>query len=182
MLVIQIDETELFDDVTQIFSHINKQTLHLEHSLISISKWEANWNKPFLNNQTQTIDEFRDYVKCMTLDKNVDETAYLCLSVKNIKEIQNYIDAPMTATKFFDSNKKKSVGTSKRITSELIYYWMITFNIPFECEKWHLNRLMTLIKICQNENQPREKTSQKAKANNYAAINAARRKALNTHG
>lgn len=182
MLEIEINETELFDDVTQTFSTIHKQTLHLEHSLLSISKWESKWNKPFLSRESQNKNEFIDYIKCMTLDKKVDSNTYLGLTNDDIVKIQKYIDAPMTATIFYDKGSSNSRNNRKRITSERIYYWMISFNIPFECQKWHLNRLMTLIKLCQIENEPRKKVNPQETANRYAAMNAARRKALNTKG
>ena len=116
----------------------------------------------------------------MTLTQNVDDHVYNLLTIDNIKKVNEYISAPMTATTFSDSNKKS--GGNEIITSELIYYWMISLNIPFECQKWHLNKLFTLIKVCSIKNQPPKKMSKKDIMSRNAALNAARRKQMNTKG
>ena len=152
----------------------------MEHSLVSISKWESKWHKPFLSNREKTFEETIDYIKCMTLTQNVRPEVYKCLSVDNIKRINAYIENPMTASFILDESKGKR--NSEQITSELIYYWMIALEIPFECQKWHLNRLLMLIRICNVKNQPPKKQSKKEITSQYAAINAARRKALNSKG
>ena len=118
----------------------------------SLHKWESKWNKAFLTKREKTTEEIIDYVKCMTLTKNVNPEVYLCLTADNFKQIQNYIEAPMTATTFADD--KQSKNSREVITSELIYYWMIAQNIPFECRKWHLNSLLTLIRVCNIKNAP----------------------------
>lgn len=121
-----------------------------------------------------------DYVKCMTVTKNVPREVYYCLTKENIKAINDYIGAPMTATHF--ASDRSPNGSREQVTSELIYYWMIALNIPFECQKWHLNRLLTLIRVCNIKNQPPKKMSKRAIMDRNTALNAARRKRLNTTG
>ena len=180
MLQITIPAVELWDERKQEFITTKEQTLQLEHSLVSLSKWESKWCKPFLNKQKKTFEETLDYIKCMTLTQNVDPEVYNYLTNENIKEINEYIGAPMTATYF--SDEKTSKTNREQVTAELIYYWMIALNIPFECQKWHLNRLLTLIKVCSIKNQPPKKRSKKDIMSRNAALNAARRKQLNTKG
>jgi hypothetical protein len=180
MLRITIPAVEQWDEAKQEFIYTKEQTLSLEHSLVSLSKWESKWCKPFLTKQEKTFEETLDYIKCMTITQNVDPEVYNYLTNENIEEINKYIEAPMTATYFSDD---KIVKTSReQITAELIYYWMIALNIPFECQKWHLNRLLTLIKVCNIKNQPPKKRSKKEIMSRNAALNAARRKQLNTKG
>ncbi len=180
MLQITIPAVEQWDERKQEFVTTKEQTLQLEHSLVSLSKWESKWCKVFLTKQEKTFEETLDYIKCMTITQNVDPEVYNYLTNKNIEEINNYIDAPMTATYFSDDKTVKS--SREQITAELIYYWMIALNIPFECQKWHLNRLLTLIKVCNIKNQPPKKRSKKEIMSRNAALNAARRKQLNTKG
>lgn len=180
MLVITIPATEMFDERTQEFFTLKEQTLQLEHSLVSLSKWESKWCKPFLTKNEKTLEETLDYIKCMTITQNVDPATYQRLTNANIKQINDYIDAPMTATTFNGDNTK---GRGKEtITSELIYYWMISLNIPMECQKWHLNRLLTLVRVCNVKNTPPKKMSRREVTNRYAALNAARKKQLGTNG
>lgn len=180
MLTITIPATEVFDEVNGVFISIKEQTLQLEHSLISISKWESKWCKPFLSKKDKTSEEVIDYIKCMTLNKNVSDDVYNCLTQDNITAINEYIGAPMTATTFsnFDQGKKNN----EQITSELIYYWMIALQIPSQYEKWHINRLLTLIRVCNLKNAPPKKMSKRSVASQYASLNAARRQQLNTKG
>lgn len=180
MLTITIPAREMFDEKTQTFFNCKEQKLQLEHSLVSLSKWESKWCKPFLTKEEKTLEEIIDYVKCMTITQNVDPNVYNNLSSANVKEINDYIAAPMTATTFGDN---KQSGRSKEITTaELIYYWMISFNIPMECQKWHLNKLLTLIRVCNIKNTPPKKSSKRDIMNRYASLNAARRQQLNTKG
>ena len=181
MLQIVVPAVEAFDDEKQEFVTIGKdQTLELEHSLISLSKWESKWCKVFLSKEEKTTEETIDYIKCMTVTPRVDPSVYDRLTKENIKQIQEYIAAPMTATYF----SKESGGKINReqVTSELIYYWMIAMQIPFECEKWHLNRLLTLIRVCNIKNQPPKKMSKKEIMTRNAALNAQRRQQFNTNG
>lgn len=180
MLTITIPARELYDERNNMFIYEEEQTLRLEHSLLSISKWESKWNKPFLGKEKLTPEQTIDYIRCMTLDDDVDPVIYNRLTNGNIKDIEEYIEAPMTATWF--SEEKKGKHNSQQITNELIYYWMVSLQIPFECENWHLNRLFTLIKVCNAENKPKKKMSQKDILARNAALNAARRKQLNSKG
>ena len=180
MLTITIPAQELFNDRNQSFFTTKEQTLVLEHSLVSLSKWESKWHKPFLTQNEKTLEETIDYIKCMTITQNVDPTVYNFLSQSNIQEINNYIQDPMTATTFHNDNQQ---GRAKEvITSELIYYWMIALNIPMECQKWHLNRLLTLVRVCNVKNAPPKKMSKRDVASKYASLNAARRNKLNSKG
>lgn len=179
MLIITIPSQELFNEVTNEFVSTKEHTLQLEHSLVSLSKWESKWNKPFLSKDQKTIEQTLDYIKCMTITQNVNPEVYNFLTDKNIEAINNYIDAPMTATTFPENGNSHS---REIVTSELIYYWMISLNIPMECQKWHLNRLLTLIRVCNVKNAPAKKMSKKDIMSRNAALNAARRKKLNSKG
>ena len=180
MLQITIPAVELYDENINEFVSTKEQTLQLEHSLVSLDKWESKWCKPFLSKQDKTPEELLDYVKCMTITQNVDPSVYNFLTDDNLRKINSYIEAPMTATTFSDDkNGKKS---REIVTAELIYYWMIALNIPFECRKWHLNKLLTLVKVCNIKNQPPKKMSKKDLMSRNAALNAARRKQYNTNG
>ena len=171
--------TEGWDEKKREFVEPKVQVLKLEHSLVSLSKWESKWRKPFLSKQEKTLEETIDYVKCMTLTQNVDPEIYNYLTRENVKQINDYIEAPMTATTFSKDNSSKI--NREVVTSELIYYWMIALNIPFECQKWHINRLLTLIRVCNVKNNPSKK-SRHDTVRDYAALNAARKKKLNTKG
>ena len=179
MLEITIPEIELFDNVKQEFVTIEEQTLQLEHSLVSISKWESKWHKLFLSNKEKTDEETLDYIRCMTLTENVDPKVYLGLTDSNVKAINAYIEDPMTATTISDSGGKNN---REQVSSELIYYWMIAQNVPVEFQHWHLNRLLTLLRVCSVKNAPPKQSSKSELASRYAAMNAARRKKLNTKG
>ena len=171
---------EGWDEKTEQFVEAKWQTLQLEHSLVSLSKWESKWEKPFFSRAEKTQEEILDYIKFMTISKNVDPEVYSHLSRDNIQEINKYIEAPMTATTF--SADKNQAKNREVITAELIYYWMIALNIPFECQKWHLNRLLTLVRVCNIKNQPSKKMSKRDVMSRNAQLNAARRQRLNTKG
>ena len=180
MLTITIPKRELYDRKKREFIQVKEQTLQLEHSLVSLSKWESKWCKPYFSKEQKTYAETIDYIKCMTITQNVNPDVYFAITKENIDDINRYIDSPMTATTVSGGSKGKLNG--QRITSELIYYWMVTLNIWKECEKWHLNRLIALIKVCNAMNQPSKKTNPHQTAKDYAALNAMRRKKLNTKG
>ena len=180
MLTIIIPENEQFNSVTNEFIYIKEQTLTLEHSLLSLTKWEAKWKKPFLHTQNKTWDQALDYIRCMTINKNVDPVVYMNLPKEVIDRINKYIEDPMTATTFRDSTTR---GSSEIVTSEVIYFWMLNYGIPFECEKWHLNHLLALIKVCSIKSQTSDKKMSNAeRLARYKDINKMRRKTLNTKG
>lgn len=177
MLYLTIPKVELYDEKTNTFYETKEQKISLEHSLISLSKWESKWKKPFLNQRDKhTVEESMDYIKCMTITQNVPDVAYRVIMSSNelSKMVTDYIDDPMTATWFGKEAANRGPTSRRIVTSELIYYWMTQFNIPFECEKWHLNRLLTLIKVCDEEQKPPQKLSGKALAERNTALNAQR--------
>lgn len=180
MLKITIPAGEQWDEQKQEFVNTKEQTLCLEHSLVSLSKWESKWNKAFLSQKSKTFEETLDYVKCMTITQNVNSDVYSNLSSENFRQINDYINAPMTATCFL--NDKRGGVNRETVTSELIYYWMIALSIPFECQKWHLNRLLTLIRVCNIKNTPPKKMSRSEIMSRNAALNAARRQKMNSRG
>ena len=180
MLTVTIPAAEYFDDVKNEFINTKRQDLQLEHSLVSISKWEAKWNKPFIGKSMKTNEETFDYIRCMTLTQNVDPMVFKHIPKNVLDEVTKYVEAPMTATVLIDTSNSRS--QREVITSELIYYWMIAHNIPFECQKWHLNRLLTLIRVCNIKNSPPKKMSQKEIIARNKELNAQRLKALQTKG
>lgn len=180
MLQIIIPKTECFDEITETFINVKEHILQLEHSLVSLSKWESKWNKVFLSEEKKTNEEIIDYIRCMTITQNVDPLAYTLIGDTIIEQVSAYIDLPMTATTFNEENNKKF--SREIITSEIIYYWMISLNIPFECQKWHLNRLLTLIRVCNIKNAPPKKMSKAELNARNRALNAARRKSLQSKG
>lgn len=180
MLKVKIPSVEVFNEKDSTFGEaISDTELQLEHSLVSISKWESKWRKPFLSKEEKTNEELIDYIRCMTLNQNVNPEVYKYIPVSVMVEINKYIEAPMTATTFREDKSKKS---SEIITNEIIYYWMVSFNIPFECQKWHLNRLLTLIRVCSAKNSPQKKMSTREIMSRNRALNKARRAQLNTRG
>lgn len=181
MLTIVVPEIDDYDPKTQTFTFYKKEVLTLEHSLVSISKWESKWKKPFLSEEEKTPEEILDYIRCMTVSPaNVDPIVYTHLPMSAIKRINEYIADPMTATTIREERGAKR--SREIITSELIYYWMIALQIPFECQKWHLSRLMTLIRICNIKNEPEKKMSRGEIYRQNSALNAARRKMHGTKG
>ena len=183
MLQIIVPAGEFFNQRTQMFSYTTEQRLQLEHSLVSISKWEAKWHKPFLDGHEKNTAEFRDYVRCMTLTQNVDPKVYFNLTNENLRQIKAYMDDPMTATKV--PQKNGPGGSREPITSELIYYWMAACQLPPEYQKWHINRLMTLIKLCNAKNaqaMPDKKKKPHELYSQYKAINEANKRRFSSAG
>ena len=180
MLKITIPGCEMWDEVNQEFIYTKSQDLTLEHSLVSISKWESKWCKPYLTDRKKTSEETLDYIRCMTITPNVNPDVYSRLTSDNVDAIVNYINSPMTATTFRQTEKNGIRG--EQFTAELIYYYMLAFHIPFECEKWHLNRLITLIRVCSEKNQPPKKMGRGEILRRNAELNEQRKKKLNTHG
>ena len=181
MLQITIPATELWDDVNQVFITSKEHKLQLEHSLVSISKWESKWKVPFLAKGDKTYEQTVDYIRCMTITQNIDPSVYKFLTVENMEEVKRYMDDTMTAT-HVNHMPSKGRRNNEQLTSELIYYQMTALNIPFECQKWHLNRLLKLIEVCNVKSQPPRKMSNQEILAQQAAINAERKKRYKTKG
>lgn len=181
-LSIFIPGCESFNEATNEFVYTDSTVLHLEHSLMSIAKWESKWKKPFLSDKPKTREESIDYVKCMTIKPVKDPSVYQTLSRDAMDKINAYIEDSMTATWFSDKGPKENRPYHKKeiITAEIIYYWMVSLQIPFECQEWHLNRLLTLIRVCNIKNQPAKKMSKRDALKSQAAVNRARRAKLNS--
>ena len=182
MLKIVLPAIEKYDSKENLFFIDKKeQTIYLEHSLLSISKWETKWCKPFLSLDLKTVgtEEIVDYIRCMTVTPNVDDDRYNYLTKDIISQINEYINAPMTATTISVLNKRPN---REVITSELIYYWMVAYNIPFECQKWPIKRLLTLIQICDIKNSPNKKMSRQEVLDKQRMLNEQRKAAMQTSG
>lgn len=188
MLHIVVSGQEFWDEKKEEFVYGKDTKLQLEHSLVSISKWESKWHKPFMSNRpkdAKTKEEIIDYIRCMTLTQNVDKDLYKRLSSNNIDSIVAYINDSMTATWFREDDVKKKKSGYNVTTSEQVYYLMIKFGIPFECQKWHINRLMTLIQVCEEEEKNHSRNNKKLTSKDLSkrsALNAARKKKLHTRG
>lgn len=186
MITIEVPQIELFNNDTYEYIYLKATSLKFEHSLVSIAKWEQKWKKPFPGYQTENVakmnnikftpEEFVSYLECMCMTQNVDPLLLPNLPPDKLLELKSYMEDPMTATTF----KKLPGGghtSNKIVTNELVYFWMASYQIPFDpCQKWHINRLLTLINIASVENAPKKKMSNKETAAQYRAINAARRK------
>lgn len=180
MLTIKIPERELYDRKNGLFITEPSEELTLEHSLVSISKWESKWKQPFLQKKEFTNDEFIDYIRCMTIGKNINANIYRRLTPANYIEIEEYMCDPMTATVI---RKDPYAKPNREIfTSEIIYYLMTVYNIPMECQKWHINRLITLIQVCNEKNKPAKKMSKRDVIAQQRALNASRRQSLHSRG
>lgn len=179
-LTITIPGQDLYDQETGRFITTKSTTVALEHSLLSISKWESKWHKPYLSRDARTDEEVIDYFRCMCLTPNVDPKVFYGLTKANFKAIEAYIQDPMTATTIKRQDKKPS---RRIITSEVIYYWMAQAQIPFDpCQKWHFNRLMMLLEVAAAESQPSKKMKPNDVLRQNHALNAARRAKHNTRG
>lgn len=177
-----IPEFEGFDEVKEEFFKIKETTLQLEHSLISLKTWEQKWHIPFIGTK-KTREQTIDYIRCMTINKNVDPLAYYVIPQRVLDEITEYIEDPMTATWFSDNNLKGAAKTSTEvITAEIIYWWMIELGVPVEFEKWHINTLLTLIRVISIKRDKDNKNARKMTNDERAALNAKRRAMLNSKG
>jgi len=179
MLQITLPASRFFNEQTEEFVFYEPVTLKLEHSLISIQRWESKWHKSYLSSENLSAEEMIDYIRCMSLDPNLNPQVLSRLRQIDFERIKDYISDPMTATTFSqhdDPHQRKQI-----ITAEIIYYWMVSFGIPFECAKWHLNQLMTLIKVCSIKNNPKKANKNEA-AKQRAALNKARRARMGSTG
>jgi|SRR6478609_5672789 len=171
---------DMFDEETQRFSIANELVIDLEHSLVSLSKWEQKYLKPFLDEKPKTGEEMLYYFECMVLTPGITQKDLVRFSQANFQEVNEYIQSPATATTFYEPSTKGKRGET--ITSELIYYWMVTFQIPFDAETWHLNRLFALIRVLNIKNGKQKKMSRGEVAHRNRMLNEQRRKDLGTSG
>ena len=181
MLTIKIPDKELFNDTTQEFVTVKGRELRLEHSLVSLSKWESKFHKPFLTKEDKSRAETIEYIKCMTITQNVEVNVFKAIDSKVIKEVTAYLEDPMTATTFSKQEQKHKINREV-VTAEIIYYWMVALQIPMECQKWHLNRLLTLINVCNIKNQPKRKMSKGEIVARNKALNDERRRRFDSAG
>lgn len=179
-LTVTIPGIDLYDQAANKFIITKDKTITIEHSLLSIAKWESKWHKPYLSREAKTQEELLDYIRCMTITQNVDPKVYYAIDTTTLKRIIQYIEDPNTATTIKRIDNRPS---HRIITNEIIYYWMTALNIPFDpCEKWHFNHLMTLIEVCNIEQQPKKKMPKSEAARQRASLNAARKAKLGTRG
>lgn len=181
MLTIVIEGEELFDNEKQEFIHAELATIELEHSLVSLSRWESKWEKPFLSDVPKTAEEAFSYIEMMTLTPNVPPEVYQHLTDANIKTINEYIENKNTATWFTDIPGQAKRNT-EIVTAEIIYYWMAALDISWECQNWHLNKLITLIRVINQKNAPPKKMSRQEAAARQRQLNEQRRAQYGTNG
>ena len=183
MLRLEISGGELFDEKEGKFIIVKPQTLQLEHSLVSVSKWESKWKKPFMRQEPMTVEETIDYIRYMTVSpQNVNSEVYKFINQDHVQKVMDYIHDPMTATTIKETPGHKR-GSTQVLTSELLYYYMTAYQIPFEvCQKWHLNRLLMLIRVCDEKQQKPKKMSKAEIANQNRKRNAARKAKYHTRG
>lgn len=191
MFPIQLEPKEIWDEENEQFLYFGPEkilNLNLEHSLVSISKWESKYHKPYLSSE-KTADEALDYLQMMVVgeyEDKIDKDWFKVLTRQQVEEIDKYVNDPMTATTFSSDKetkeKEKNGNKNKKlngeiITNELMYYWMTALNIPFECQYWHLNRLITLVRVCSIKNQPKDKKKKKGLTSTQMAERRARMEA-----
>lgn len=184
MLEITVSIPEFFNEQLNEFIAPSRstETLHLEHSLVSISKWESKWKVPYFSQKSESmsIEQFQDYVRCMTLNQNIPDYVYKVLSKDNLAQIVDYIVDEKTATWF--GKEEYNAPSRQVVTSELIYYWMIQFNVPMECQKWHFSRLWTLIKVCSAKSGGGKKMSKSEILSRNRTLNEQRKAQYHTKG
>lgn len=180
MLKIKVPATQLFNEETSEFIYTKETELSLEHSLVSISKWESKWHKPYIETKEKTNDELLNYIECMTITQNVDPNVFKAIPENEINKIVEYISDPMTATTFCEN--KKQTGKKEILTAEILYYYMFKAGVPKECEKWHLNRLITLLRVFGEKDAPPKKMSKNDVLAQNRALNAQRRAKMKSKG
>lgn len=182
MYTLKLDRQEHYDEEQNLFFELDEVVLELEHSLVSLSKWESHYEKPFLSGEGLTTDESRYYIGCMSLHGWPDEQVLQRLTDRDIFEVNEYLARKQTATYFRESTSPITNKRRQVVTSELIYFWMVSLQIPFECETWNLNRLITLIRVINEENKPKKKMSRRESMAEARRLNAERRAQYNTKG
>lgn len=180
MLRITIFGDEFFDETAEQFIYPDAVELEFEHSLVSLSKWESKFEKPFLSETSKTAEEILAYIEAMIITPNCPPGVLGKLSQANLDEIHAYIESKQTGTTFRDTGKDR--GKAEPISAELIYYWMVGFNVPFECQHWHLNRLFSLLRVCSIKQSKPTKMSKSEMAASRRALNQRRLNELNTNG
>ena len=180
MFKVIVPEQENFNEETGEFEHVEEVVFEVEHSLFSLSKWESKFEKPFLAQNEKTPEEMLGYLEAMVITPDLDPSIVRSCTQENLKDIQEYIDSAQSATTFGDMPRQR--GPGEVITSELIYFWMVCFTIPFECQHWHLNRLFSLIRVCNIKNSKQKKMSRHEVAQRNRELNAQRKAQLNTTG
>jgi hypothetical protein len=180
VLIIDVTLREGYDEKKKEFVPIESFTLEMQHSLATLSKWESFFEKPFLSGKEKTVEETMWYVRAMVMSPNVPPEVFLKLSRENFEEINEYINASMTATTFHEATNQ--AHSSEIITAEIIYYWMISLNIWIDCENWHINRLLALIKVCNLKNAPPKKMTRDEMLAQRRALNDRRRAKTGSRG
>ncbi len=180
MLKLSIPMSESFNEAIEEFVIVDTINIELEHSLVSLSKWESFFEKPFIASKDKTPEQILWYVEAMTLTPNVSPAVFQNLNQSNIDDINKYINARMTATWFSEEQRRSQ--NREVITAEIIYYWMISLGVPFECQHWHLNKLLTLIRVCNQKNAPEKKMTKQEIAQRNRDLNAQRKAELKTRG
>ena len=178
MLELKFDKATYYDERSERFLNVEPTVVELEHSLFSVSKWESKWETPFISDEPKTTEQTVDYIRQMLVSGELPEPLDQVLLSEHISQVSNYINSKQTATWF---NERKATNAREIVTSEIIYYWMVTLNIPFECDRWHFNKLMTLIQVCNDKNNPK-KMSRSDAARRQRELNEARRKKFGTSG
>lgn len=181
MLSLVVPAMELYDSEREEFVYTKPVSFEIEHCLLAMSRWESKWKKPFLSPDEKTSDEVIDYIRCMTMSDNVPDDVYNRLPYDVIEQINDYVDAPHSATTIRNQEGSGRVR-NEIVTTEVIYYWMTAFGIPFECETWNLDRLLKLIEICLIKSQPAKKMPKAQVRQMYDSLNKARRSKLHSKG
>lgn len=185
MLKLVIPALELFDEKNNLFINQDEVTLELEHSLVALAKWESKWEKPFLGSDEKSTEETLDYLRCMTLNPDVPPEVYRRINDDHMAQVNKYLEAKMSATWFTEpkvSGNAPVRRSRETITAEIIYYWIVALQLDWEVQHWHLNRLFTLIKVCNQKNAPEKKRPKRDMVAERQRLNAERKAAMKTQG
>lgn len=182
MLTVHIPDVELFNNATGEFSYAKGGTLTLEHSLVAVHEWESKWKKPYLSQKKKTREESVDYIRCMIVEGHVDDEALRAIPNDVMTTVDNYIHDPMTATIIHSEGQSSNSSNGTFTTAEIIYWQMTVLNIPIVFETRHLNKLLTLIKICSIKNGKPKMLSKQERYERNRKINEQNKKRYNTKG